>query len=501
MKYLLGIDLGTSSVKSLLLSEKGDVKGISQQEYTFDIPQEGWAEQNPDTWWDATVSTIRGVLKESAIDPAQIEGIGFSGQMHGMVILGEDEKPLRNAIIWNDQRSIKQVKQIEQIIKANNFQDVTFNQIATGFQTASLLWVKENEPDLYEKIHKVILPKDYIRYRLTGTLSTDVTDAASTLALNVKTGQWSEEIITKLGLNMEIYPTIHLPDELAGTITAQAEAITGLKKDTKVVHGGADQVMQAVGNGIISEGQMSATIGTGGQIFAPLSEPVYDSELRSHTFSNFKSDSWYFLGATLSAGLSLKWLRDNVLDGMSYAEMSKQVQAIPPGSEGLIFLPYMGGERTPHMDPYARGMLFGLTLKHTKVHIMRAIMEGVVFSLKDCLSILQDLGKDCDQVIASGGGARSEPWLQIQADILNKPIYISQMKEQAAVGAAIMAGCGTGIFTDVNEASETVIKWEETPYLPDPDNVKKYEEYYNVFKELYVSNKENMKVCAELSNN
>lgn len=500
MGYLLGIDLGTSSVKSVLMSDEGSIKAIGQNEYTFDIPCEGWAEQDPEVWWNATVATIQAVLAKADIKASEIRGIGFSGQMHGMVLLDRSGRPLRKAIIWCDQRSVNQVEHIKQVIGNVRLGEIAHNQIATGFQTASLLWVKENEPSIYEQIDKVILPKDYIRYQLTGELATDVTDASSTLALDVRAAKWSDEIIQALGLRRDIYPHIYLPYAIAGKITEQAAAATGLKAGTAVVYGGADQVMQAIGNGIIAPGQASVTIGTGAQVFAPLAEPIYDSQLRSHTFNNYDENSWYFMGATLCGGLSLRWLRDKVLEGISYEEMSQRVAKIPQGSEGLIYLPYMSGERTPHMDPYARGMLFGLTLNHTRDHIMRAMMEGVVFSLKDCLGILQTLGGDCDSIIASGGGARSTPWLQMQADIFNKPIYTSNMVEQAGVGAAITAGCGTGVYTSFKQACDRVIQWNDKPYLPHQEHAKRYEEYYQLFQSLYVSNKGDMKRCTQLSN-
>lgn len=499
MAYLLGIDLGTSSVKSVLMDQEGTLLAIRQQEYTFDIPREGWAEQDPEVWWQATAKTVREALQQAEIVPSEIVGVGFSGQMHGLVPLDKNGKPIRKAIIWCDQRSVAQVERIRQIIGVKRLGEITHNQIATGFQTASLLWMKEHEPKLYEKTAVVVLPKDYLKYKLTGKLSTDVTDAASTLAFDVCQRKWSTELIQDLGLNPQLYPPVFLPEELGGLVTKDAANQTGLLEGTKVFHGGADQVMQAIGNGIIAPGQVSVTIGTGGQVFAPLTSPLYDPQLRSHTFHNFSRNSWFFMGATLSAGLSLRWLRDTVLGGMSYQEMDKLVSNVERGSEGLIYLPYLSGERTPHMDPYARGMFFGLTLHHSRAHMMRAVMEGVVFSLRDCLELFYQMGQNCEKVIASGGGARSGPWLQMQADILNREIYTSKMLEQAGVGAAISAGVGAGVYESYRQACDKVIQWNQVPCTPDPQGVAQYQEYYQLFKELYQVNKPYMERCTRLS--
>lgn len=501
MAYLLGIDLGTSGVKSILMDRDGNLRAVCRQEYSFDIPKEGWAEQDPQTWWEAAANTIRGVLEKSGITPSEVDGIGFSGQMHGMVALDSDGCPVRKAMIWCDQRSAAQAERIRTLIGEQRLREVTCNRIAVGFQTSSLLWMKETEPQNYERTNLVVLPKDYIRYRLTGGLSTEVTDAAGTLALDVRQGSWSDELIRTLELRRELYPPVHLPDSPAGTVTAAASKETGLAPGTKVYHGGADQVMQAIGNGIIEPGQVSVTIGTGAQVFAPLSGMVYDPGLRSHTFNNFRKDSWYFMGAALSGGLSLRWLQDVVMDGMSYQEMNSLVSSVPRGSEGLLYLPYMAGERTPHMDPHARGMFFGLTLNHGRPHLIRSVMEGVVFSMRDCLDLFYGMGQSCSKVIASGGGARSAPWLQMQADVFNREVCTSRMPEQAAVGAAISAGVGAGIYSSYREACDTVIRWNNECYLPDPAGVRRYEDYYQLYRELYPANRAFMHKCTELSRN
>lgn len=499
MAYLLGIDLGTSSVKSVLMDQQGRLAALCQQEYMFDIPQEGWAEQDPEIWWQAAASTIRGVLEKSAISPRSIDGVSFSGQMHGLVPLDRNGSATRKAIIWCDGRSIQEVEDIRNLVGVEHLGEITCNSIAPGFQIASLLWMKRHEPQNYERTETILLPKDYLRYRLTGVLSTDLTDAASTLALNVREGRWSDDLIRQLDLRRSLYPEIHLPEDPAGEVTAEASAQTGLAQGTRVFHGGADQVMQAIGNGIISPGQVSVTIGTGAQVFAPISHPVYDPQMRAHTFNNFHTDNWYFMGATLSGGLSLRWLRDSILGNIPYPEIDALVDQIPRGSEGLMFLPYLSGERTPHMDPLARGMFFGLTLHHNRAHLMRAVMEGVVFSLRDCLELCTQLGQSCQHIIASGGGARSAPWLQMQADIFNREVYTSNMLEQAGVGAAICAGVGAGVYADYRQACDTVIHWNEVPILPDPKGAARYQEYYELYRDLYTANQALMHRCTRLS--
>ncbi|MDR2528900.1 MAG: xylulokinase [Synergistaceae bacterium] len=494
MALLLGIDIGTSSVKAVLIDREGAVLSLSRQEYSFDIPRKGWAEQDPEVWWQAVRHTVREVVRKTNPRPSRIDGIGFSGQMHGLTPLSSDGKPLRKAIIWCDQRSIAQVEKIRGVFGTEKLGTITRNPIATGFQLASLLWMKENEPHIYDKISHVLLPKDYVRYRMTGRLSTDITDASSTLALDVRHGCWAREVLDRLELNAGFYPPIFMPDEEAGVVTPEAAQATGLEAGIRVFQGGADQVMQAIGNGIIAPGQVSVTIGTGAQIFSPIASPFYDKALRSHTFNNFCRGSWYFMGATLGGGLSLKWLRDNIFPkGTSYQDMNNLAEKIPPGSEGLVFLPYLAGERTPHMDPYARGMFFGLQLNHTAGHLVRAVMEGVVFSLKDCLAVFYEMGQECQRVIASGGGAQSALWLQIQADVLQRPVYTSRMTEQASVGAAISAGVGAGVYADYVEACSAVIRWNDRPHLPIRQNADAYEEYYRLFRDLYATNKESMR--------
>lgn len=490
MSYLMGIDLGTSSVKTLIVDPDGNIKGSGQEDYVFDIPYEGYAEQDPEVWWKATVSTIKNALSSSGIQAGEVACIGFSGQMHGMVLIDKALQVVRPAVIWCDQRSKKQVEEIYERVGRSELGRLTLNPVATGFQTPSLMWVKEHEPENYERTYKVLLPKDYIRLRLTGEIGTDITDASSTLAFETANGKWSEKLLKILGLDIEKYPVCKRPFDIAGTVTSLAAGETNLKPGTKVVFGGGDQPMQAVGNGIVSSGTVSSTIGTGSIIFTASDKPIYDKKLRMHTFSNAVPDVWSVMGATLCGGLSLRWLKDNITKNTDYKSIDKIAGILPPGSGGLIFLPYLGGERTPHMDPYARGIFFGLTLNHSQGNMARAVMEGVVFALRDSLEIFRALGIASNKVIASGGGAKSPLWLKIQADIFNQEVYTTQMTEQACTGAAIMAGVGCGEYSSVQEACSQVVKHNNVPVLPDPENVKIYDHYYQIYKELYERNKD-----------
>lgn len=498
MSYLMGIDLGTSSLKTMIIDFEGNVKALTRKEYGIDIPFEGYAEQQPEIWWEAAVYTIRQSLKESGIKPRDIKGVGLSGQMHGMVLINRSLEVVRPAIIWCDQRSNEQVKEIYDKIGKERLGRVALNPIATGFQTASLLWLKDNEPLNYNNTYKVILPKDYIRFKLTGKLETDYSDASGTLAFDTVSLRWSEDIIATLGLDIEKYPPCKNSQDISGEVTGKAAEDTGLFPGTPVVCGGGDQPMQAVGNGIVIPGVISSTIGTGGQIFTLIDKPLYDKELRTHTFCNAVPGTWNIMGASLSAGLSLQWLRDNILQGMDYKTMDNEAWKLPPGSGGLIFLPYLIGERTPHMDPFARGMFFGLTLKTNRFNMIRAVMEGVVFALRESIDIFNSLNIPMKNIIASGGGAKSRLWLEMQADIFGMEVRTSKITEQACMGAAITAGVGLSIYSSFASACRELIRYDDEIIYPDVKNSDIYDYYYNIYKSLYARNKD---LCKEMSQN
>ena len=487
MDYLLGIDIGTSGTKGVLIDREGKIYARAGREHSIDIPQPGWAEQDPKMWWEATIQVIREVLKESEVDPQQIRGIGLSGQMHGTVFLDKNLQLFRPVIIWADQRSSSQCKSIYQKISKERFAELTGNPIATGFMCSTLLWVKENQPEAFNKIYKVVLPKDYIRYRLTGNLGIEVTDASGSLLLDIRRRCWSEELLDILGLPLKILPgEVHESQEVAGYLIGEVARNTGLLEGIPVVYGGGDQSMQAIGNGVIKPGILSSTIGTGGQLFITLDKLTYDPKLRIHTFCHAIPGTYHFLGAILSAGLSLKWLKENILyTSDSYRIFDKEADNIKVGSEGVIFLPYLLGERSPYMNPEAKGVFFGLNLKHHRAHLIRSVMEGVVFAFKDCLEVFEELGIKIEQVIASGGGAKSKVWRQIQADVFNKEVFSTQSVEQAAMGAAILAGVGVGLYKDVEEGCKKVVEYKGEKIQPISENVHIYNQRFKIYQSLY----------------
>lgn len=489
MEFLLGIDLGTSGVKTVLMERGGVIHAVKQQGYETWIPYSGHSEQNPEDWWSATVRTVRDALAETGINPAEICAIGFSGQMHGTVMLDGAGNPVYPAVIWNDQRSTPQIDIIRERLAPIKISELTCNAVSPGFQAATMLWMNQNRPDVYGKIRYVILPKDYIRYRFTGEIGAETTDASSTLLFDTAGERWSDEVISALGLDRSFFPDPHTPAEIAGCVTVQAARETGLTAGTPVVFGGADQAMQALGSGTIAPGVVSSTIGSGGQLFAVTDKPLYDPQTRTNTFCNVRKGTWYLLGASLCAGLALNWFCRKVL-GTEFSGADEEIRGIPPCSDGLIFLPYLTGDRTPHLDPRARGVFFGLTMSHERRNMLKAVMEGVTFSLRDSLGLFRELGVPVRRIIASGGGARSAEWLQMQADIYGEEIYTTESAEQAGVGAAIVAGLGTGLYSGVEQACAKVIRISETPVVPIPEKVEKYKEYYAVYRELYATNRE-----------
>ncbi|MBT2697606.1 xylulokinase [Bacillus sp. ISL-40] len=488
MKYLLGIDLGTSSVKTCLIDYTGTECFSDSEVYSINTPARNWAEQDPEEWWRATKKTIQHCLQKVGGYEVEITGISFSGQMHGLVILDKDKQVIRPAIIWCDQRSQQQIHSIHNKIQKEEVGRQTLNALSPGFLLPSLMWIKDHEPFNYEKIDKVVLPKDYIRYRITGEIGTDSTDACGTLIFNIERREWAEDLIKKLGINRNLFPLCREPYEIAGYVTRIAANETGLKLATPVVYGGGDQPMQAVGNGILSSGTISCTIGTGGQLFSPVNQPVHDRLYRTNTFCHVKN--WYILGANLSAGLSLKWLMENILYITDFTKLNKETSKIPSGSEKLLFLPYLNGDRTPHMDANAKGMFFGLQLKHNRYHMLRAVMEGVAFSLRDSLEIFNELQIPVEQVIASGGFIQSDLWMQIVADVFQKSICTTLTKEHACKGAAIMAAVGTKVFNSMEEAVSEMVKKSDRLVEPNEKNGYVYNEQYELFKSLYIQNRE-----------
>ena len=482
---LIGIDIGTSSTKTVILSADGQVLAVAGQETTVETPHPGWAEQTPESWVRAAVATLQRALADAGIAPASVAGLSFSGQMHGTVCLGADGCPLRPAIIWADQRSGEQVHDVVARLGKSRLAAWTGNPLAPGFMLASWLWLREREPETAQVTRWLLLPKDYVRYRLTGEIGTEPSDASSTSMFSPALRSWSLPLLEELGLARDVLPEVSDSTAVAGGLLPGIAGEVGLPAGTRVVFGGSDQAVQALGNGVVAPGVVSSTIGTGGQLFAPTCSCVLDPELRMHSFCHVQRDLWHVETAMLSAGLSLRWLRDQVLDGITYGMMAEAAAGVPAGADGLLFQPYLAGERTPHMDPQARGSLIGLTRRHGRAHMIRAVMEGVVFGMRQGLDVMAALGVPVNEVIASGGSTRHPLWLQLQADIYNRPIQRTRTTEAAAVGAAMLAGIGTGVFHDVQDAISRVVRPHDEVMRPDSARVDVYARRYDVFCALY----------------
>lgn len=485
MAMLLGIDIGTSSTKVMLLDIENGVAGVESQTYDVSIPEPEYAEQDPDIWWEAVLYCIGRLREGHESDFENIVGIGLSGQMHGLVLVDADGNPIRPAILWLDQRSEDECEELKRQLPEEIVRRSLRNRIFPGFALTSLLWVKNHESENFDKIFRVLQPKDYIRYKLTGLFGAETTDASATLMFDVVKRNWAWEILDLCGFPHYIFPECHESGEIQGVLSSNCAARTGLPLSAQVIYGMGDQQAQSIGNGVFEEGTFICNIGTGGQVSAFSSEPVYDEGLRTQTFCHGIDRAYSVFGAILNAGMSLKWLKDNILREKNFEVLSQMAEEIPTGSDGLIFLPYLTGERTPHMDTKAKGMFYGLNLAHTREHMARAVMEGVTFALKDCMEILEKMGNECTRVISSGGGASSPVWLQIQADILNKEIFVCNVSEQACLGACMLAGVSTGVFADLKEAREKFVAYGEATYKPERNNVDQYERSYKVFKALY----------------
>lgn len=488
MNYYMGIDIGTSSVKTLIMEEGGLVIGTAQKGYEIVKKRVEYAEQNVENLWKATKETIQTVLKEHAGIASQIKAISYSGQMHGLVTLDKSGNPIRDAIIWADQRSQESIQKIYQTIKKEEYQSITLNTISTGFLISSLMWVKEHETKIYEAIDKVMLPKDYIRYRMCQELGTDMSDASSTLIFDTAKRDWAWEFIDALGIKKEMFVPCHESYGIAGKVTASCAEETGLLKGTTVVYGGGDSLMQAVGNGMIGQDALSSNIGTASQVACTITKPLHDKQYRTNTFCHVREDLWMITGANVSGGVALKWLMDQVLYMNSFDEMTALAETVPSGSEGLLFLPYLCGERTPYNDPNAKGIYHGFTLTHNRAHMIRSTMEGIIFALRNSQEIMEEMGIPFSKIIASGGGARGQLFRQIQADVFQKEVYTSLVHEQACVGAAITAAVGVGVYASYEEACGRITKLSDHITEPAKEHQSVYEERYKIFKELYPCN-------------
>ena len=495
MKHWLGIDIGTGGSRALLVRADGGVAcGVTEPHEDILMHRPLWAEQRPENWWDAASRAIRGVLARADLDGTDIAGVGLSGQMHGLTLLDARHTVIRPALIWCDQRSQEQVDWINSRAGKDMVLAQTANPVLTGFTAPKLLWVRDHEPASYERVRKMLLPKDYIRYRLTGDFATEVSDASGTALFDVVGRCWAEPLIEKLGIERSILPEVVESPQVTGQIAPFVAKETGLAPDTPVVGGGGDQAASAVGNGIVETGLVSCTIGTSGVVFSHLDEAAYDPDGRVHTFCHAVPGKWHVMGVTQGAGLSLQWFRNNFASELVAAAESRGVEVydllteeaatVPAGSEGLLWMPYLMGERTPHLDAFARGGWIGMTAKHSRAHLVRSILEGVAYSLNDCLGIIESLGAEVAAVRASGGGAKSPLWREILAGVFGKPIATLQTQEGSAYGAALLAMVGTGAFGSVEEACRTVIV-ERARNQPDKALEALYGASYRLFRELY----------------
>jgi xylulokinase len=494
---LLGIDVSTTGAKALLITERGEVVASATEEYPLSTPHPLWSEQNPEDWWQGTRRAVQRALAASGAGPQDISGIGLTGQMHGLVLLDKSDMVLRPAILWNDQRTGSQCAEITSIAGGiGNLLALTANPVLPGFTAPKVLWVREHEPSIYDQVAHILLPKDYIRFRLTGEFATEVSDASGTSLFDVANRRWSSVMAGLLQIPMDWLPRCTESPDVSGKISPAAAEATGLRSGTPVVGGGGDQAAQAVGSGVVRPGVISVTSGTSGVVFAFEDEYAVEPQGRVHVFCHAVPKKWHAMGVMLSAGGAFRWFRDALAElevreaarqGMDpYDLLVEEAEAVEPGAEGLLFLPYLTGERTPYPDPNARGAFVGLTLRHGKGHMVRALLEGVSFGLRDSLELIRALGVPIEQVRASGGGARSPLWRQIQADVFDRELVLINVTEGAALGAALLAGVGAGAYASVEEAvSQTIRVVSHT--TPQQGSAAVYQRLYPLYRGLYAA--------------
>ena len=481
----LGIDISTTSAKALLIDGRGQAAGIGSTDLPLYTPQPLWSEQDPADWWQGAVQSIRQALSQAGVGGEAVQAVGLTGQMHGLVLLDASGDVLRPAILWNDGRTSAQCREITERVGAHRLLETTGNRALTGFTAPKILWVRENEPEIYAKAAHILLPKDYVRYRLTGEQAVDKADGSGMILFDLKQRDWSKEVLEALEIQPEWLPRTYEGPEVTGAITAEAAEATGLKAGTPVAAGGGDQAAQAVGVGAIQPGIAALTLGTSGVVFASTGEPYVEPEGRLHAFCHSVPGTWHLMGVMLSAAGSLRWYRDTLAPGVSYDDLLAPAAGIAAGSDGLLFLPYLTGERTPHPDPLARGAFVGLTIRHTPAHLTRAVLEGVAFGLRDSMELVRSSGQgNIRQVRISGGGARSRLWRQILSDIMDTELVTVNATEGAAFGAALLAGVSAGQWDSVEESCEATIRVEERTQ-PEPGSAAIYEGLYPQYRGLY----------------
>lgn len=508
MSVTLGIDIGTSGTKTLAIDERGTILASASAEYPCSHPRPGWSEQDPSLWWDATIKTVQAVLGQGRFTAADVAGIGLSGQMHGSVFLDAAGEVIRPALLWNDQRTAAECAEIEERAGGREaLVRMVANPALTGFTAPKLLWVRKHEPKAWDRVRQVLLPKDYIRYKLTGTYATEVSDASGTLMLDVAHRRWSTELLGKLDLDPALLPPCYESPEVSAKVSALGASATGLAAGTPVVGGGGDQPAGAVGNGIVRAGVVSATMGTSGVVFAHTQELGFDPLGRLQRGCHAVPGAWHVMGVVLAAGGSFQWFRNEL--GKAEVELAKrqgvdpyflltdEAATVGPGAEGLFFLPYLTGERTPHFDPDAKGAWIGLTVRHGRAHLIRSVLEGATYAMRDSLELIREMGVAIQQIRVSGGGARNPLWRQIQADVYGHDVHTLQSTEGPALGVAILAQVGTGGYKTVAEACDAIIRLEDKTTVETRGKAF-YDRGYTIYRQLYKDLKESFRKIGKL---
>ena len=493
-QYLIGIDIGTSGTKSVLFDTEGHVVASALREYPMSQPQNGWAETDPLLWWEAVKSTLSEI---TASADGEILALGLSGQMHSLVLLDGENRVLRPAILWCDQRTAEECREIEESVGHDRLVAITANPALPGFTASKILWVQKHEPEIYEKCRHILLAKDYIRLMLTGEYATEVSDASGMQLLDVPNRKWSEEICEKLNVDPSMLAKLYESPEVTGYVTKEASRETGLPVGIPVAGGAGDNAAAAIGTGVSSPGKAFTTIGTSGVVFAPTDSPVIDKAGRIHTFCAAVPGTWHVMGVTQAAGLSLNWLRRTVLPGVSYKTIDEEAGKLPIGADRLIYLPYLMGERTPILDSDARGVFFGLSAMHTPYHLARAVIEGVSYSLYSCLELLSEVGITPAEMALCGGGGKSPLWHKMIADLYGIPVHTMQSDEGAALGVAILAGVAAGVYPSVEEGCARVVR-RNAPVIPDEAAHERYLGVYRVYSSVYPAVKNTYKDLAGL---
>ena len=504
MSYYLGIDIGTSSTKTILIEPGGRIVSEASQAYPLYHPKPLWSEQDPEDWWSAVCKTVKAAVRKAKVKPAAVKGIGLSGQMHGSVFLDKKDKVIRKALLWNDQRTDAECEEIESLAGGRKkLIKMVANPALTGFTAPKILWLRNNEPKKFDRVRKVLLPKDDVRRRMTGTYATEVSDASGMLLLDVAKRKWSKSLLSKLGLDRDLFGEVFESEDVTGTLTSAAAKALGLTTDCVVVGGAGDCAANALGTGVVNSGTLSMSLGTSGVMFVHSDKMKVDPTGRLHTFCHAVRDKWHMMGVTLTAAGALNWFVETMAKELAsgkkdpFKTLIAEANKIPVGSEGLFFLPYLSGERTPHADPYARGSFVGLTLKHQRGHLTRSILEGVAYALRDSLAIIKELDVPVKKIIASGGGAKSEVWREIQAGVMGQNVVRINAEQGPAFGVALLAAVGGGEYKNVSTACKATIKVVEKTSSTAKSR-KEYDQAFPVFQDLYHSLKADFKKISEL---